>query len=44
MRLLLIRHAETTANAQRLLDTAPPGADLTDLGRTQATELVESLA
>jgi broad specificity phosphatase PhoE len=44
VRLLLIRHAETTANAERLLDTAPPGADLTDLGRTQAAELVESLA
>ena len=44
MRLLLIRHAETTANAQRLLDTAPPGTDLTDLGQTQASELVDSLA
>lgn len=44
MRLLLIRHAETTANAQRLLDTAPPGADLTELGRGQAAELVDRLA
>jgi broad specificity phosphatase PhoE len=44
VRLLLIRHAETTANAQRLLDTAPLGTDLTDLGRTQAEELIESLA
>ena len=43
MRLLLIRHAETTANAQRLLDTAPPGTDLTELGRSQAAELVDSL-
>jgi probable phosphoglycerate mutase len=44
VRLLLIRHGETTANAQRLLDTAPPGADLTDVGRTQAEGLVDSLA
>ena len=44
MRLLLIRHAETTANAQRLLDTAPPGTDLSDRGRLQAEELVDALA
>lgn len=44
MRLLLIRHAETTANAQRLLDTAPPGADLTDVGRDQAEGLADTLA
>lgn len=43
MRLLLIRHAETTANAARLLDTAPPGADLTDRGREQADALVTAL-
>lgn len=43
MRLLLIRHAETTANAARLLDTAPPGADLTDQGREQATALASAL-
>jgi broad specificity phosphatase PhoE len=44
VRLLLIRHAETTANAQRLLDTAPPGTDLSERGRIQAEELVEALA
>ncbi|HVD21594.1 MAG TPA: histidine phosphatase family protein [Lapillicoccus sp.] len=44
MRLLLIRHAETTANAERLLDTAPPGTDLSERGRIQAEELVEALA
>ncbi|MEP6648828.1 MAG: histidine phosphatase family protein [Lapillicoccus sp.] len=44
MRLLLIRHAESTANAERLLDTAPPGSVLSDRGRAQAVELVESLA
>ncbi len=43
MRLLLIRHAETTANVDRLLDTAPPGADLSDRGREQADALVEGL-
>lgn len=44
MRLLLIRHAESTANVDRLLDTAPPGADLSPTGREQAEALVESLA
>jgi broad specificity phosphatase PhoE len=44
VRLLLIRHAETTANAERLLDTAPPGTDLSERGRIQARELVEALA
>jgi broad specificity phosphatase PhoE len=43
VRLLLIRHAETTANAHHLLDTAPPGADLTDRGREQAADLVTAL-
>ncbi len=40
---MLIRHAETTANAERLLDTAPPGTDLSDRGRIQAEELVKAL-
>lgn len=43
VRLLLIRHAESSANADRLLDTAPPGADLSERGREQAEALVESL-
>lgn len=43
MRLLLIRHAESSANVDRLLDTAPPGADLSDRGREQADALVEGL-
>jgi len=43
VRLLLIRHAETSANVDRLLDTAPPGADLSDRGREQADALVEGL-
>ncbi|MFJ5260398.1 histidine phosphatase family protein [Streptomyces sp. NPDC088387] len=44
MRLLLIRHGQTTANVRFLLDTAVPGAGLTDLGRQQATALTEVLA
>lgn len=40
---MLIRHAETTANAERLLDTAPPGTDLSDRGRIQAEELAKAL-
>ena len=44
MRLLLIRHGQTTANVAYLLDTAVPGAELTDLGRRQAAALPEALA
>ncbi|WOX13702.1 histidine phosphatase family protein [Streptomyces sp. N50] len=44
MRLILIRHGQTTANVDYLLDTAIPGADLTDLGRRQAAALPEALA
>lgn len=43
MRLLLIRHAESTANADRLLDTAVPGTELTARGHEQARALVDSL-
>jgi broad specificity phosphatase PhoE len=44
MRLLLIRHAQTTSNVGRALDTAPPGAALTDLGHQQAARLAAGLA
>ncbi|XUL92287.1 histidine phosphatase family protein [Streptomyces galilaeus] len=44
MRLLLIRHGQTTANVDFLLDTAIPGAELTDLGRRQAAALPEAVA
>lgn len=44
MRLVLIRHGQTTSNVAELLDTAAPGADLTDLGREQARALVDALA
>lgn len=44
MRLILIRHGQTGANVHRQLDTAVPGAPLTELGRQQAAELVTALA
>ena len=44
MRLLLIRHAQTASNVGRALDTAHPGAALTDLGHRQAARLVTGLA
>ncbi|ARC57825.1 Phosphoserine phosphatase 1 [Frondihabitans sp. 762G35] len=43
MRLLLIRHAQSHANASGELSTAAPGPDLTDLGREQAEALAEAL-
>lgn len=43
MRLLLIRHGQTDANVNRLLDTAYPGLPLNDLGLSQAEALVEAL-
>ena len=36
LRLLLMRHGQTHSNVSGALDTGPPGADLTDLGRRQA--------
>ncbi|CUR60668.1 putative Isomerase [metagenome] len=44
MQLLLIRHAQTHANVTRALDTAHPGADLTDLGTAQVQALTDQLA
>ncbi len=44
MRLLLIRHGQTPSNVLGLLDTAPPGPGLTDLGVEQAAALPDSLA
>lgn len=43
MRLLLVRHGRTTSNVAQVLDTAPPGADLDDIGRAQALALVDRL-
>lgn len=44
MRLLLIRHGQTTSNVLHLLDTATPGAALTDVGMRQADALVGTLS
>lgn len=35
-RLVLVRHGQSVANVDKRLDTRPPGAELTDLGREQA--------
>lgn len=35
-RLVLLRHGQSYANVERRLDTRPPGAELTSLGREQA--------
>lgn len=35
-RLVLVRHGQSYGNVERRLDTRPPGADLTELGREQA--------
>ena len=43
MRLILVRHGQTSSNVGHHLDTAVPGADLTDLGREQARALVDTL-
>lgn len=44
MRLILIRHGETQSNVDHLLDTAFPGAPLTEQGHAQAATLPERLA
>lgn len=44
MRLYVARHGETTSNVMRALDTAAPGADLTDNGRAQAQDLARRLS
>ncbi len=43
MRLILVRHGQTSSNVGGLLDTGEPGADLTELGRQQAEALLEVL-
>ncbi|WP_197696029.1 histidine phosphatase family protein, partial [Mycobacterium sp. E1715] len=35
-RLVLLRHGQSYSNVERRLDTRPPGAELTPLGRDQA--------
>jgi len=41
-RLILVRHGQSHGNVARRLDTRPPGADLTDLGREQARAYARS--
>jgi len=41
-RLILVRHGQSLANVERRLDTRPPGAELTDLGREQARNFARS--
>lgn len=43
MRLLLIRHGQTSSNVAGALDTAFPGAGLTELGQSQARAVPEAL-
>lgn len=43
MRLTLLRHGQTPSNVLGLLDTAPPGPALTDLGQLQAAAAAQAL-
>jgi broad specificity phosphatase PhoE len=42
-RLILLRHGQSHANTERRLDTRPPGAALTELGREQARTFARGL-
>ena len=42
-RLVLVRHGQSHGNVHRRLDTRPPGAELTDLGRDQARAFARDL-
>lgn len=42
-RLVLLRHGQSHANVERRLDTRPPGAALTPLGRDQARAFAQDL-
>jgi broad specificity phosphatase PhoE len=44
MRLILIRHGQTPANVDGVLESTVPGPGLTALGHEQAEELVDALA
>ena len=41
MVLDLVRHAQSQDNVTGVLGTTPPGADITDLGKTQAAFLAD---
>jgi broad specificity phosphatase PhoE len=42
-RLVLVRHGQSLGNVDRRLDTRPPGAELTELGRVQARTFARDL-
>lgn len=44
LRLLLVRHGQTSANVQRALDSKPPGTLLTEDGHQQARDFASSVA
>lgn len=44
MKLYLVRHGQSESNVRGALDTAPPGAPLTELGVEQARDLAGRLA
>ncbi|MEJ7635874.1 histidine phosphatase family protein [Aeromicrobium sp.] len=44
MRLILIRHGQTPANVEGVLESTVPGPGLTALGHEQAAQLVDALA
>ena len=41
-RLVLLRHGQSVANVDKRLDTRPPGAELTPLGREQARAFAQA--
>ncbi|MCV7068385.1 histidine phosphatase family protein [Mycolicibacterium farcinogenes] len=43
MRVTFVRHAESTANANHIIDTTVPGPGLTPTGQQQAKDLVDRL-
>lgn len=43
MRLILIRHGQTPANVEGILESTVPGPGLTELGHEQAAELPDAL-
>lgn len=42
-RLVLVRHGQSVGNVDKRLDTRPPGAELTPLGREQARDFAKAL-
>ena len=43
-RIILLRHGQTFSNIDRIMDTRPPGAELTERGRGQAEDVGRELA